>query len=93
MLTSLARQYIVPKKLVTRGDKAGVPCDVCDGMRDAVVAVMGGDEAFCSNGDRVKLKDGVRLLHPVVPPVSVLQQGVKLVPCSETQLPRVENGP
>lgn len=63
-LTSLARQYILPKKLVTRGEKVGVPCDVCDGMRDAVVAVMGGDAAMCPKGDQMKLKGWDQIVTP-----------------------------
>lgn len=42
----------------------GVPCDVCDGMRNAVVAVMGGDAAFCSNGDRIELKGWDQIVTP-----------------------------
>lgn len=64
MLTSLARQYIVPKKLVTRSDKVGVPCDVCDGMRDAVVAVMGGDAAFFPVNGRIKLRGWDQIVTP-----------------------------
>ncbi|WFD36455.1 hypothetical protein MCUN1_003334 [Malassezia cuniculi] len=43
MQTSLARQYLAPKKLVLR-EKSRVSCDICAGLCDASVAVVGGDQ-------------------------------------------------
>ena len=43
MQTTLARQYLAPKKLVVR-DTTHLPCDICAGACHAVVAVVGGDQ-------------------------------------------------
>lgn len=54
MQASLARQYYAPKKLVVRGEQ-GVPCEVCGGMRDASVAVLGGDAVQIQEGSEMRL--------------------------------------
>lgn len=47
MQSTLARQYLTPKKPVVR-DKSRVLCDICAGMCDAVAAVVGGDQVQTS---------------------------------------------
>lgn len=54
MLSSLARQYYAPKKLVVRGDQ-DIPCEVCGGMRNATVAVLGGDAVQSKNETQTRL--------------------------------------
>ncbi|WFD44846.1 hypothetical protein MPSI1_003517 [Malassezia psittaci] len=57
MQSSLARQYYAPKKLVVRGDQ-GIPCEICGGMRDASVAILGGDQVQSREKDNLRL-DGM----------------------------------
>ncbi|WFD00785.1 hypothetical protein MYAM1_003537 [Malassezia yamatoensis] len=54
MQSSLARQYYAPKKLVVRGDQ-GIPCEICGGMRDASVAILGGDQVQSREKDKTRL--------------------------------------
>lgn len=42
--TSLARNYLAPQKLVTHRAAGRVQCDLCEGMRDAVAILVGGDQ-------------------------------------------------
>ena len=55
MLTSIMRQYYVPKRLVVRSDRTGVPCEICDGIREAVAAVLGGVDVQCVRENKIRL--------------------------------------
>ena len=64
MLSSLVRQYLAPKKLVGRNERLSVPCDICDGTRDAVALVLGGDAVVCDKNGKRKLSGMPQLVTP-----------------------------
>ena len=64
MLSSLVRQYLAPKKLVGRNERLSVPCDICDGTRDAVALVLGGDAVVCNKNGKRKLSGMPQLVMP-----------------------------
>ncbi|PKI83553.1 hypothetical protein MVES_002470 [Malassezia vespertilionis] len=60
--TPLARQYFSPKKLVVRNEKGALPCEICGGMREAAVAVLGGDAVQIVHGERTRLDGTAQML-------------------------------
>lgn len=60
-LSSLARQYLVPRRLMQQRGSDRVACDICQGMRDAEAVVLGGDRVHMSSG---RLRGMAQLVTP-----------------------------
>lgn len=78
MLTSLFRQYWAPKKVVAQNDRHGVPCDICDGARDAVAVVLGGDAVQIRENERVRLAGMPHMVTPCCGPCFYMATGREL---------------
>ncbi|WFD32074.1 hypothetical protein MSPP1_003116 [Malassezia sp. CBS 17886] len=64
VMEPLARLYLAPKKVVERRELAGVPCEICAGMRRAVAVVLGGHAVQFRNGGDMRLDGFPQMVTP-----------------------------
>ena len=56
----------------------GVPCDICDGARDAVAVVLGGDAVQIRENERVRLAGMPHMVTPCCGPCFYMATGREL---------------